>query len=559
MEAQWAIRVDGAPGALRPESVARLDAVARSARERLGGADWVSFVEAREFRGRGIATVAIGRRHGPVRAERVGSTLDAAVAACCDSIEERLDLAPSLLPRLSERPPVCEALLRTWLVPTDCGSLSSEDLDLVRDERFAYHLSDGEALARAELAGDAYFLYGAKGRCATKALIRVAGGWHRLDDVERPAWQLPEGGGPPSICLVSAAGSGSPSTVTLSSADVIQAPTFAAALEELDRRKLARASCVIAEWGSTFFLVREAPGWVRAFGYEADVYRIDPATGPFGVPTWAHPGSRKADKRTRLREALACPRCRRGLGDVLDRGACPGCGSPFTATEGLVDFLGRRPGRIVHDPEASRNTPSKQIVHDLRLHPDGLVLNVGAGDSVIAADNLVNLEIVAYPTTDVVADAGALPFADGAFDTVFSQSVLEHVKDPFACAREMQRVLRQGGTLHADAPFIAPFHGYPDHYFNPTMNGLRQLFAGLEEIDVREGPHHAPSITLFEILGRFCTMIRSEKARQELLSMPVKDLLDLLHRGLRPEITRDLDPERTFEISAGFSFYGVKR
>lgn len=46
-----------------------------------------------------------------------------------------------------------------------------------------------------------------------------------------------------------------------------------------------------------------------------------------------------------------------------------------------------------------------------------------------------------------VEDLGAQTFADGTFDLVITQDVLEHVPDPFAVAREIARTLRPGG-LH---------------------------------------------------------------------------------------------------------------
>lgn len=46
-----------------------------------------------------------------------------------------------------------------------------------------------------------------------------------------------------------------------------------------------------------------------------------------------------------------------------------------------------------------------------------------------------------------VADAESLPFADGAFDLVYSWGVLHHTPDPARALREAQRVLAPGGRL----------------------------------------------------------------------------------------------------------------
>jgi SAM-dependent methyltransferase len=46
-----------------------------------------------------------------------------------------------------------------------------------------------------------------------------------------------------------------------------------------------------------------------------------------------------------------------------------------------------------------------------------------------------------------VADATALPFADGSFDVAFAESVLAFVDDPGQALREMVRVVRPGGHV----------------------------------------------------------------------------------------------------------------
>ena len=62
----------------------------------------------------------------------------------------------------------------------------------------------------------------------------------------------------------------------------------------------------------------------------------------------------------------------------------------------------------------------------------------------------------------VVGAGESLPFPPGSFDVVFSNSVLEHVRDPARVLREAVRVLRPGGRLHFIIPSYASF--YESHY-----------------------------------------------------------------------------------------------
>lgn len=67
----------------------------------------------------------------------------------------------------------------------------------------------------------------------------------------------------------------------------------------------------------------------------------------------------------------------------------------------------------------------------------------------VAGENARRLGV---PLSVFAGDLTLLPFADGYFDLVFSQGVLEHFEDPAPAVREQVRVLRPGGALVVDVP-----------------------------------------------------------------------------------------------------------
>lgn len=134
-------------------------------------------------------------------------------------------------------------------------------------------------------------------------------------------------------------------------------------------------------------------------------------------------------------------------------------------------------------------------------NPTDLFLDVGAGFSPEYRHNVVYAEIAAFPTVDVLCFGEALPFDDGTFDGIVSLAVLEHCEDPFAVAGEMVRVLRPGGSMVVDWPFLQPVHGYPNHYFNATPEGGRLTFERLGMSVQLSVPHHLhPAFSLRWIL-----------------------------------------------------------
>lgn len=77
---------------------------------------------------------------------------------------------------------------------------------------------------------------------------------------------------------------------------------------------------------------------------------------------------------------------------------------------------------------------------------------------------------------DVLADINnPLPLDDASADTVLMTSVLEHLHSPATALAEARRILRPGGTLLLQVPFLYRVHEEPHDYFRYTRYGLRAL------------------------------------------------------------------------------------
>lgn len=124
-----------------------------------------------------------------------------------------------------------------------------------------------------------------------------------------------------------------------------------------------------------------------------------------------------------------------------------------------------------------------------RLPADAVVLDVGAGGRRILP-TVTTVDAVEAPGVDVVGNIHDLPIEDNHADCVVCTGTLEHVADPFQAVKELRRVLKPGGWVHIDVPFMQGYHADPTDYWRFTIDGLRHMCRDFEHVDsgVQIGP-----------------------------------------------------------------------
>jgi|GEM_PF-579794 len=243
-----------------------------------------------------------------------------------------------------------------------------------------------------------------------------------------------------------------------------------------------------------------------------------------------------------LRPLLVCPGCKGPLADVTGGLRCEACGAVYPVVSGVPDFVGERtesePGfkerLAARMPFAYRvartgarvlfpvwNTRSAKNLRRLEgevfaENPKPVILNAGSGDASgpgmgALSDRFrartINLDTAALPAVNLQADVGVIPVADGCVDLVLAKALLEHVPDPDAVISEFARVLRPGGLVYVEMPWLEGYHGYPADYRRWTAGETSRVFAGhgFAEVGtgVVAGPASAAGLFFREFLGSF--------------------------------------------------------
>jgi len=171
-------------------------------------------------------------------------------------------------------------------------------------------------------------------------------------------------------------------------------------------------------------------------------------------------------------------------------------------------------GRFLRNLTYGSGTAASEIIrryveHLLASCAKPRLLVVGGGtvgegmDQLFAIESVTIVGVDAYASqyTILVCDAHELPFSDQVFDGVVIQAVLEHVLDPPRVVDEIHRVLRPGGLVLADTPFMQQVHEGAYDFTRFTKSGHRWLFRRFDEVE--SGIVGGPGVALLWSIAYF--------------------------------------------------------
>jgi ubiquinone/menaquinone biosynthesis C-methylase UbiE len=165
--------------------------------------------------------------------------------------------------------------------------------------------------------------------------------------------------------------------------------------------------------------------------------------------------------------------------------------------------------KLLSPPKKATRVNVDWLVKELETRPDARVLIIGGGTVGQGMEPLydhssikvISFDIYRTDRTQFIADAHAIPLADGSVDAVVVQAVLEHVVHPETVAAEIWRVLKDGGLLYAETPFMQHVHEGAYDFTRFTESGHRFLFRRFQLI--RSGTTAGPGTQLLWAVDYF--------------------------------------------------------
>jgi SAM-dependent methyltransferase len=201
--------------------------------------------------------------------------------------------------------------------------------------------------------------------------------------------------------------------------------------------------------------------------------------------------------------------------------------------------------------------------YEMATNPKKNYLDLGCGYRKQTYPNCLYVEVYNSRSADLIVEPNCLyPIKDATLDGIGCFAVLEHTRKPWLVVSEMKRMLKPGGKVFIDWPFLQPVHGYPSHFFNATREGLTSIFedAGFEIEHCKTEINQTPAYTMRWILGVMAARLPEGELRDEFAQMRIGDLVALDVQGETWwKFLNALDPAAFSELACGNFLIGTKK
>lgn len=172
----------------------------------------------------------------------------------------------------------------------------------------------------------------------------------------------------------------------------------------------------------------------------------------------------------------------------------------------------------------------KDFIKRYRLdEPDIRVLNAGSS-SLRYGPNFLNVDIQHKDGVDIVCDIHQLPQDIGQFDAIICNAALQYCHSPHRVAHEFKRVLKPGGLLFIDAPWVQPFCEDTADRHRYSEAALKDIFHAFEIVE--SGPSILPGSALSMLCMHVAGNLTSNKYLNHAFRLTA-GLLTLPLRGIR--------------------------
>jgi SAM-dependent methyltransferase len=172
-------------------------------------------------------------------------------------------------------------------------------------------------------------------------------------------------------------------------------------------------------------------------------------------------------------------------------------------------------------PSPTLNLVGGKICSDIenKLGSDATVLIIGCGEGgegisefsdCYRKNNIIGIDIRVTDFIDIRGDIHNLPIKSESADAVICQATLEHVRKIDQALQELVEIVKEGGYLYIDVPFIQGSHALPTDYRRYTSRGLEVEIKNKGDMETLElGTSKGPTSSIVWILCEYFSFIFS--------------------------------------------------